>query len=232
MCSADTGMYKSFLLNSVCYTANAETPYENRPHVLRLRINYTFLERVCRAIFTRIVLYLPASIEGWLSTTWPKLTMLPDQVFYKKLNLKEGDDVSKHVEVAAYARLEVLQGNAVPRIYGIAKCPTGPAIIMSTAPGCELRRVSPDQIVSVKAAIAATYAKFSEAGIVHGDPQLHNLFWKSSAYGDVLTVLDWEDAQMNGRPNDIMDLNRAEVKALTYRLDCVRPHMRTTSSRC
>lgn len=231
MCSADTGIGKRFSLHSVCYTADADPPYENRPHALRLRIHYTFLERVCRAISTRIIPYLPTVFEIWLSTMWPKLTMLPDQVFYKKLDLEEGDDISKSVEAAAYAKLKSLQGSVIPRIYGIARCSTGPAIIMSIAPGHELRYVHPDQCPKVKTAIAAAYNRFTEAGIVHGDPQLHNLFWKSSACGDVLTVFDWELAQLNERPDDVKNLNRAEVTALTYLLDCVRLPELTTSSR-
>lgn len=92
-------------------------------------------------------------------------------------------------EKEAYLQLRHLQGSLIPRYYGEVFCGCMPAIIISEEAGRGLLEhpMTEQETERVLTAVRATFKLFAEAGVIHGDPEPHNLLWD----GERLVVVDF-----------------------------------------
>jgi RIO-like serine/threonine protein kinase len=117
----------------------------------------------------------------------------PDKLVLKQRGYQPEDGHGYEREKAAYFKLRHLQGSLIPRYYGEVSCGYMPAIIMSEEAGKELLEFSMTKVETkqVLNAVKAAYEALAEAGVIHGDPELHNFLWD----GKRLIVIDFNGAE-------------------------------------
>jgi hypothetical protein len=166
--------------------------YSNRP-CFKLHINRDPLTKFLRRILKwPLQVLAQSSFQPWLLRLWPTLS-LPDKLVLKQRGYQPEDGDGYEREKKAYFKLRRLQGSFIAHYYGEVFCGDIPAIIMSEEAGKELLEFSMTKMETeqVLTAIKAAYEAFAEAGVIHGDPELHNFLWD----GKRLIVIDFNGAE-------------------------------------
>ncbi|KAK4182609.1 hypothetical protein QBC35DRAFT_444889 [Podospora australis] len=127
--------------------------------------------------------WLPGFLCPWLKWFLPEWFM-PSKVILKERNTQKADEFDNEIET--YKRLQSLQGYCIPVMFGeAASCKTShvhisnrpaPAILLQNVQGVPLHELPVEQLEdpSLLKELESAYTSFTENGIVHGDPELHN----------------------------------------------------------
>ncbi len=105
---------------------------------------------------------------------------LPDTPFIMKIN----DDADQFAqEVTTYKRLEPLQGDVLPHLYGTATCIDGAGnhfdrvLLLQYIEGHQLSTTPRDDQRLVISMLYPAYEKISRFDVIHGDPSLNNAIY-------------------------------------------------------
>lgn len=177
----------------------AEQIFENRT-IFRLHIPPN------PAIARWLARWMPQPVLSWLVRLLPEW-FLPPTVILKERNGEKPAE-SYENELDTYHHLRSLQGTYIPRLYGEAavytcaptrrRRPT-PALLLEDIQGTSLRDLAAgalsDELVDK---VRHTYNKLTDAGVVHGDPRLHNFLYAPSRDGVVAVDFEFADLVVPG----------------------------------
>ncbi|TQW05496.1 hypothetical protein IF2G_06618 [Cordyceps javanica] len=139
------------------------------PNVLHLRIHATLAGRLARALLC----CLPSRLSSWLASRFPEWA-LPAAVVLKRA--KDDWEREFSTEVAAYKKLESIQGRVIPICYGETEYDGARALILSDIGGGCLS--DPEGAVltepTLEPLLGAPLRALTDRGIIHDDLKLDN----------------------------------------------------------
>ncbi|CAH0043141.1 unnamed protein product [Clonostachys rhizophaga] len=161
----------------------------DHPHVLRLKIHRTPLERVIQSLF-----WIGSRAGGaWLQNRFPEW-FLPERIVLKSQKNHWEDEFDQ--EVAAYHKLHRLQGIIIPRLYGSIEYSHTRALILSDVGGFTL--ATPQGAVldkrDLKPLLNHALKSLTELGVSHDDTKLDNFLLVSDEGKDKIMIVDLESA--------------------------------------
>ncbi|KAK8148213.1 hypothetical protein G3M48_000148 [Beauveria asiatica] len=151
------------------------------PNVLHLRIHATLAGRLARALLC----CLPSRLSSWLASRFPEWA-LPADVVLKRA--KDNWEWEFSTEVAAYKKLESVQGRVIPICYGETEYDGARALILSDIGGGCLS--DPEGAVltepTLEPLLGAPLRALTDRGIIYDDLKLDNFRLVERA-----DTLDW-----------------------------------------
>ncbi|CAG9983509.1 unnamed protein product [Clonostachys byssicola] len=159
------------------------------PHVLRLKIHRTPLQRVIQSLFSIV------SRAGgvWLQKRFPEW-FLPERI---------EDDFDQ--EVAAYNKLHRLQGTTIPRLHGVVDYNHTRALILSDVGGFSLAtpRAAVLDKQDLEPLLYGALKSLAELGVCHDDTKLDNFLLVTDEGKDKIMVVDLESADFELSEDDL-----------------------------
>ncbi|KAK0655244.1 hypothetical protein B0T16DRAFT_314567 [Cercophora newfieldiana] len=148
----------------------AATPANNvHSNVLRLHLQASFLQSILQTVLG----YLPCAIQAWFELLFPEWT-LPSRLILKKQ--KKNWEEEFEAEKAAYAKLHLLQGTVVPRLFGELQYDNTPALLMSDIGGVCL--AAPEggmlELDEFRRLVRQALTALSRFGVLQDDTKLDN----------------------------------------------------------
>ncbi|KAK7402701.1 hypothetical protein QQX98_011565 [Neonectria punicea] len=188
-------------------------------HVLRMRIQKTFLERAIQFVLS----LAPRAFASWVQDRLPEWC-LPEKIVFKKQ--KEGWDEEFDQEKAAYAKLRPIQGITVPRFYGAIAYNDTRAMILSDIGGACV--ASPEgAVLDEKDFYQLLYkatTSLTDLGVSHDDSKLDNLHLVTEDGKDKIMMVDLERVDMDLSEDDFAFAAQSKAEFLSRQY---RGHLRT-----
>lgn len=160
---------KRFRFRTRILTATA-TPVNNvHSHVLRLRLQASFLQSILQTVLS----YFLYTVQAWFELSFSKWTLPPRLILKKqKKNWQEEFEAEK----AAYLKLHPLQGTVIPRLFSELQYDNTTALLLSDIGGVCL--ASPGggmlDLDEFRRLILQALVAFSRLGVLHDDIKLDN----------------------------------------------------------
>ncbi|KAI3342002.1 hypothetical protein F4824DRAFT_447818 [Ustulina deusta] len=219
---------KEIRLGTRLIRAHARRIYNNR-HVFRL-------ELLASPITSWFTSWVPQFVQSRLRPTFPEW-FIPSVMILKERNPLKPDEYRNEIEM--YKRLQSLQGDVIPRYYGeVISDNHTPAVLLEFVEGTPLHRLPKEDLLSPRVltayrhnmtlhelpdddipdpqlllALRHMYHQFTQDGVVHGDPKLHNFI--RTEHGVVAIDLEFSHLL----PNDIT--NEHELASLIDEIGAV-----------
>lgn len=211
--------------------APAERIYANR-HVFRL-------ELPVNPALNWVLKWIPRPLQISLQRILPEW-FLPPTIILKEKNPGKTDEYTN--EIQTYKRLELLQGQCIPRFFGEAISENqNPGLILQYIEGIPLHKLPFEDLVSSRVLTAirqesllreisphdrsnpellselrVMYDSLTENGVVHGDAKLHNFIRVVLPDGmNAVVAVDFEFSEL--LPADIT--NEMEMQTLIDEID-------------
>ena len=162
------------------------SPFGSRP----------LLSRICLCVQDTLLRVPSSRFQCWLQGAFP-VWVLPKRLIVKELDPEKAHAFQKEKE--AYTKLQHLQGGIIPIYYGsvLVEHPGQPGLreahLLELVNGTSLDKFPLEQLNQdvLRKEMEDAFAPFTEANIVHGDPEARHFFYTSSGK---LRVIDFGGA--------------------------------------
>ncbi|KAK4123068.1 hypothetical protein N657DRAFT_574289, partial [Parathielavia appendiculata] len=180
-----------FPFNKRIISATGTQADTEHPHVLRLWVNRSFLDRILPVVVTGLLPSLPAR---WLRSRSPEL-FLPAQIVLKR----KIDDHTRSfdAERAAYDRLRPLQGKVMPVLLGQIEYDGARAPLLSDIGGVCLAEPAGEMLAGeLGRLIGEALGQLAVGGLLH-DVKLDNFHLVGEGQGAKIMVVDLEQVDLD-----------------------------------